>query len=594
MWRLVQIAKQGCTALSASPFLPGILYQVERKVQFRDFTKGSALSTFPFPSLEHLQTSSADQARDNKAGDGASRQDQPQSEGTPKQDSPQAKPGHLSNEALKKDSPQPSKPAETREAVSSEGDSGQKTSGNQPGGKGEPSRKFNKWLIGCIGGTAALVGKKVLDYVMKRYEDSLWNQLELGYESNRSYVSELKDVWPDFDQFEPLAVDSNSILPSNKQSSPIPAHFITMMRILLSSSTKLILLTEGQKGIGKTTMTRVLCWHLNNNSQPTLFLRFTPEKQGANEKILLADPESIQKLARTIRSRGKVLTVIIDDLHKILRDANSAQSQALVSTLWMAAEECGARIILTTSEYGIVDTIHELKAVRTVRFSKMRMPAPPSDVLAALVEQLAKNATYTEKTKGIDDEEKARYWEEGNSKRHIDLYCQVVGNYRTANDSLTSGLTVNDAIKEVFEESLKEVIGGLDKMCDPSGNLINPNQIAQIFSTLCENQKFTPAEYSERKLCSELAKMNIIRPMSSKLRSYEFHRFSIEVAVRALLGKPVEGDHIARMKKAQVEQGFESCGRGTTQEIDALVAQADEFQKTKAAFQNYLKLGKSD
>ena len=224
-------------------------------------------------------------------------------------------------------------------------------------------------------------------------------------------------------------------------------------------------------------------------------------------------------------------------MNDYLKSAESENSHGLVSSLWLASEVCGARVILNTSEYGIIDAIDQLPGVRRVRFSRERMLAPAPSVLADYLEEFIKQKQLSGLT--------------GNSQQDIELYCQVVGNYRTAKDSLVNGFTVRKAIGDEFKKSVKNVREGVCNLKDSSGPLQSPNHlflISKILNALCESQKFKVTDDPERKLCRVLAGVNILRPVSSEDESFELHRFSIEVATRALLGKPVGKDHVAAMK----------------------------------------------
>jgi hypothetical protein len=178
---------------------------------------------------------------------------------------------------------------------------------------------------------------------------------------------------------------------------------------------------------------------------------------------------------------------------------------------------------------------------------------------------------------------------EGNSEAEILRYCRVVGNYRSAKDCLQAGRTVRDATNAAFVESVKEVREGINDVCRHSGSSDSVEQIADILETLCKKQKFLITLDSARLLCDKLAEKNITRPVSSEQDSYEFHRFSTEVAIRALLKVPVNDAHVNKMKK-QVPQDFESMGRGTAEDIDALVPEVEDFETRQASFLKLLKL----
>ncbi|MBV5279925.1 MAG: hypothetical protein J0651_01245, partial [Actinobacteria bacterium] len=186
-----------------------------------------------------------------------------------------------------------------------------------------------------------------------------------------------------------------------------------------------------------------------------------------------------------------------------------------------------------------------------------------------------------------------------NSPEDVRRYCEVVGTFGPISEGLQKGMSVREITQSAFMSEIERINDLLTALlCTPEDKdehlmyqLQNPKamkaSLKAILELLCDEQYIRGGCLAGDRLCYELARHNILRPMEGRCHwsYYEFGSFVNEVALRALMGKPFVKHNMDITGDLKVE----AKGSGCQATIDFLTAsQLDLFSTYKQRFQQQL------
>jgi len=349
-----------------------------------------------------------------------------------------------------------------------------------------------------------------------------------------------------------------------------------------------LMVVEGMKGVGKScTMLQLCLQQIVKKEEPALFLTFKKNSITEVEKILMNDEIAFLDFVK--QCDKKPLTVVVEDFnHFLLEEKNGEKREDLVTLFWTAVQS-GAKVVFTCSDYGLVGLMKAYPSLHSIRCYQHRFKAPDNAAL----------------TKWINDALAARQLNtiEGNSSTDVAHYCDGVGTLRDFANGLQEGRTVRQISESVFEREIQafhehltallyspeqKANAKLDKEVQALLHLGSVSTeeralLATTLETLFEQQFVLAGNDDKVSLCRKLVRHNIIRPIDSTQETsfYEFHSFAAEVAIRALLKKP--------LVTPKLSPKTESKGRGTQELINYLSERdASFFNKKRQAVDDLL------
>ena len=342
---------------------------------------------------------------------------------------------------------------------------------------------------------------------------------------------------------------------------------------------------DGMKGSGKSSALAHMCLDYIKHQEQHYALFIARDRNDRDltdpcAEAIIEDPFLLVDLIKKARNNKKQVLIVVDDLHHFYTDIDLQLSKVqygqkieilqFIDVLWRAAK-LGAKVVLTSSDYCLKKYMK--KAVTQARIEELRLKSPNPSTLKQWIKDAARHSAKTraEKNKTSEEEE---FKKMSLPEEDLDIYCEVVGVIRTIKVGyLQKGIgSVKELTLSVFREVLEDITDELARICKDSDKA---PQVRTILETLCRDQVVN--FYGE--VATQLMDANVIRPVSRQLDAYEFHTFTAEAVVRALLQKPVYNSTIS---------AAESQGRGRQPTLKFLADNTPNFDLRKALIQKAL------